>query len=139
LGRGPAAGSPLGDGGPAVAPGAVKVVGFFFGVAAGDPPAHPLGLIKAINSVIPPALPTHAGAIGAAGGNGFVVVEVGGTARLLGGDAPEAHTFVSKEHGRTSQQELAELEDRIQAPALEEQDAAAQQADSSKKDVVIPG
>jgi hypothetical protein len=139
LGRGPAAGSPLGDGGPAVAPGPVKVVGFFFGVAAGDPPTHPLGLVKAINSLVPPTLPTHAGAIGASGGDGLVVVEVGGTARLLGGDAPEAHTLVGKEHSRTSQQELAELEDRIQAPALEEQDAAAEQADGGKKDVVIPG
>jgi hypothetical protein len=34
---------------------------------------------------------------------------------------------------------LAELQDRIQAPTLEKQNATAQQANGCEEDVVIPG
>jgi hypothetical protein len=58
---------------------------------------------------------------------------------LLGGDAPQAHTLIGKENRRSSQQKLAKLQDRIQAPALEKQNATAQQANGGKEDVVVPG
>jgi hypothetical protein len=56
---------------------------------------------------------------------------------LFGRDAPEAHTLVSEEHCRSSQEELPELQDRIKPPALEKQDATAKEANGSKENVVI--
>jgi hypothetical protein len=58
---------------------------------------------------------------------------------LLRGDPTQAHTLVGKEDRGSGQQKLAELENRIEPPTLEKQDATAQQADGGKKHVVITG
>jgi hypothetical protein len=52
---------------------------------------------------------------------------------LLSGDPTEPHAFVREEHGGASQQELAELKNRIEAPSLKKEDAAAKQSNSRKK------
>jgi hypothetical protein len=58
---------------------------------------------------------------------------------LLGGNSPQAHTFVGEKDRCASEQKLAELQDGIEAPALKKQDAAAEQAHGGEKDVVIAG
>jgi hypothetical protein len=56
---------------------------------------------------------------------------------LLGGDAPEANALIGKKHRGAGQKELAELEDRIEAPTLEKKNAPAEQAHGGKENVVI--
>jgi hypothetical protein len=60
-------------------------------------------------------------------------------ARLLGGHPPQPHALVGEEDGGAGQQELAELEDRIEPPALKKENAAAEQAHGGEEDVVIAG
>jgi hypothetical protein len=137
LGSRPAAFCTLRNGYPTASSGAVEVFGFIVAFPRWDPAFKGLGFIEAIGVPIPPAAATHARPERTCG-HRFFVVEIGRSAGLLGGDAPQAHTFVGEENGRTSQQKLAELEDRIQAPTLEKQNATAQQANGGEEDVVIP-
>jgi hypothetical protein len=137
LGRGSPACSPLRNGDPTGATGAVEIVAFIVVAPRRNAPFEGLRFIEAIVLAFSPAAATHARTKGT-GWNGFFVVEVGRAARLLGGDAPQTHTFVGEEDGRSSQEELAELKNRIQAPTLEKQNATAEQANGGEKDVVIP-
>jgi hypothetical protein len=123
---------------PAAAPGAVEVFAFILAIPGGDSAFEGLRLIEAIALPFSPAPAPHAGPEGTCW-SGFFVVEIGRSARLFGGDAPQAHTFIGEENGRSSQQKLAELQDRIQAPTLEKQNATAQEANGGEEDVVIPG
>jgi hypothetical protein len=91
-----------------------------------------LGFVEAVHTFTPLPSTPHAGA-----GGGLIVVEVGGAAGLFGGDAPQAHALVGEEHRGAGQQELAELEDWIEAPTLKEQNAAAEEAHGGKKHVVV--
>jgi hypothetical protein len=116
-----------------LAPLPVEVVAGFV-VAGGNATPNWLGLIKAIDVVTEVAAAAHAGP-----GGGFVVVEVGGATGLLGGHRAQAHALIGKENGGAGKQELTELQDWIQAPALKDQDPAAQQANGRKKNVVIAG
>jgi hypothetical protein len=93
-----------------------------------------LRLVEAVGVIAPITSATHAGP-----GGRLVIVEVGGAPRLFGGHAPQAHALVGEENSGAGQQELPELQDRIETPALEEEDAAAEQADSREKHVVIAG
>jgi hypothetical protein len=138
LGRGPSAFGSLRDGHPAATPGTVEIFAIIFAVPCGDPAFEGFRLIEAIALAVSPAAAPHARPE-RTGWNGFFIVEVGRTTRLLGGDAPQAHTLVGKENGRSRQQKLAELKDGIQAPALEKQNASAEQANGCEEDVVIPG
>jgi hypothetical protein len=58
---------------------------------------------------------------------------------LLGGDAPEAHALIGKKHRGAGQEKLAELEDRIEPPALKKQDAAAEKAHGGEENVIVAG
>ena len=126
----------LRDGGAGGATGTVEVVFLPFAVAVlagADPPAQGLGIVKAVGVVAEVPSATHARS-----GTGFVVVvEVGGAAGLFRRHTPEPHALVAEEDGGGGQQELTELKDRIQAPALEKENAAAEQADGGKKHVVV--
>jgi hypothetical protein len=93
-----------------------------------------LGLIEAVNVVTPVASAAHAGLR-----YRLVVFEERGAPGLLGGDPTQANALVGEKHRGASEQKLAELKDRIQAPALEKQDAAAEQAHGGKEHVVIAG
>jgi len=68
-----------------------------------------------------------------------LIIEIGGATGLFGGHASQPHTFVGKEDGGSSEQELTELQDRIQSPTLKEKDAATQKTDRREENVVIPG
>jgi hypothetical protein len=57
---------------------------------------------------------------------------------LLRRDAPQANAFVREKHCGARQQKLAELKNRIKAPALKKQDSAAEKSDCGKENVVIP-
>ena len=57
---------------------------------------------------------------------------------MLRRDAPQANAFVREKHCGARQQELAELKNRIKAPALKKQDSTAEKSDCGKKNVVIP-
>jgi hypothetical protein len=138
LGSRPTAFCALRDRHPAAPPGAVEVFAFIIPIPCWDPAFEGFGLIEAIGVAISPGAATHAWPEGTCR-SGFFVVEIGRSACLLGGDAPQAHTLVGEENGRSSQQKLAELQDRIQAPTLEKQNATAKQANGGKEDVVIPG
>lgn len=132
-----AAGGPLGDGSAARgATGPVKIVWLFFVRAGADAAAQRLGLVETV-AVIGPAATTHARTHRF--GPGLLIIEVGGTPGLLGSHPAQAHALVGEENGGSSQQKLAELQDWIETPALEEEDAAAEQADGGKKNVVVAG
>jgi hypothetical protein len=137
LGSGPTAFGALRDRYPAAPPRAVEVFAVILTIPCWDPAFEGLRLIEAIALPFSPAAAPHAGPEGTCG-SGFFVVEIGRSARLFGGDAPQAHTFIGEENGRSSQQKLAELQDRIQAPTLEKQNATTQQANGCEEDVVIP-
>ena len=91
---------------------------------------------RSVSSSQPRDAPTSARTVGS---GGLVVVEVGGTAGLFGGHPPQADALVGEEDGGAGEQELAELQDRIETPALEEEDAAAEQADGGEEHVVVAG
>jgi hypothetical protein len=93
-----------------------------------------LGLIEAIGIVAPVAATAHPGFR-----EWLVVVEIGGAPGLFGGHTAQANALVRKKYGGASQQKLAELQDRVEAPTLEKQDAAAQQANGGEEHVVIAG
>jgi hypothetical protein len=119
------------------AAGAVEVFIVAFAVAlvpGADAPPQRLGLVETIGIVAPIAATTHAWPGGRCR---FVVVEIGRAPRLLGGNTAQTNALVSKEDRRSRQQELTKLQDRVEAPALEKEDAAAKQADGRKKHVVI--
>jgi len=103
-------------------------------IAGADAPAQGLGFIEAIRIVAPVTPTPHPGFR-----KWLVVVEVGGTPRLLGGHTTQAHAFVSEKHRGACQKELAELQDWIKPPTLEKQNAAAEQAYGGKEHVVIAG
>ena len=138
MGSGPTAFGALRDRYPAAPPRAVEVFAVILTIPCWDPAFEGLRLIEAIALPFSPAAAPHARPEGTCG-SGFFVVEIGRSARLFGGDAPQAHTFIGEENGRSSQQKLAELQDRIQAPTLEKQNATAQEANGGEEDVVIPG
>jgi hypothetical protein len=104
-------------------------------LAGANPAAQRFRFVEAVEVIAPGVAAADAGA----DGRPLVVIEEGGAAGLLGGDPPQAHAFVSKENGGAGEQKLAELQDRIEAPALEKQDAAAEQADRGEKHVVVAG
>jgi hypothetical protein len=52
-------------------------------------------------------------------------------------DAAETNALVSEEDRRSGQKKLTKLENRIQAPALKEQNPAAEQSDRGEEDVII--
>jgi hypothetical protein len=132
-----AAGGPLGDSGAARGPtGPVKVVWLLLVRAGADAAAQRLGLVEAV-AVISPAATTHAWTHRF--WPGLLIVEIGGTPGLLGGHPPQPHALIGEENGGTSQQKLAELQDWIETPALEKEDAAAEQADGGKENVVVAG
>jgi hypothetical protein len=137
LGGRPSAFGALRDRHPAAPPGAVEVFAFILAIPCWDPAFEGLGFIEAIALPFSPAAAPHAWPEGTCW-SGFFVVEIGRSARLLGGDAPQAHTFIGEENGRSSQQKLAELQDRIQPPTLEKQNATTEEANGGKEDVVIP-
>jgi hypothetical protein len=87
LGSGPTAFGALGDRHPAAAPGAVEVFAFILTIPGWYPAFEGLGLIEAIAFPFSPGAPPHAGPEGTSW-NGFFVVEIGRSTRLLGGDAP---------------------------------------------------
>jgi hypothetical protein len=70
---------------------------------------------------------------------GLFIVKEAGAARLFRRDAPQPDAFVGKENGGARQKELAELKNRVESPALEKQNSAAEQAYGGKKNVVVPG
>jgi len=72
-------------------------------------------------------------------GGRLLILKVRGAAGLLGGDAPEAHALIGKKHCGAGQEKLAELEDRIEPPALKKQDAATQKADGGEENIVVTG
>tara|TARA_B100000405_G_scaffold165624_1_gene115756 strand:- start:194 stop:796 length:603 start_codon:yes stop_codon:yes gene_type:complete len=138
--RGATAGGFFRNGGTAGAPWTVELL---FGsivrvvVTTGETTPHRLRFIKTVVAAIIPTAAKSAGAI-AAGRSGFVI-EIGGAPCLLGGDAAKPNAFVGEEHGCSCQQELPELKNRVETPALEEEDAAAKQPDGCEEHVVVPG
>jgi hypothetical protein len=137
---GTATGCFLRDGSSAGATRTVKVLfgpllSFLFTTA--ETTAKRLRLIETVVIVIP-ATPETAGARATADRSWFIL-EIGRTPGLFRRDAAQSHALVGEEHRGACQQELTELEDRIQPPALEKQNAAAQQTDRREKDVVIAG
>ena len=114
------------DGGPA---GPTRSIEVFFGallplfVSTAEAAAQRLRLVETLVVVIP-TTPQSTGGGSAANGSRFIL-EIGGTPRLLCSDAAKTHALVGEEHRGACQQELTELQDRIQPPALEEQNAAA--------------
>jgi hypothetical protein len=100
-----------------------------------DAAAQGLGLIKSIVVRSPLVAATAHARFGA----GLLVVEVGRAACLLRGHPPQTNTFVGEEHRGAGQQELAELQDWIESPALKKEDAAAEEADGGEENVVVPG
>ena len=58
---------------------------------------------------------------------------------MLRGDPTQPHAFVGEKDRGASEEKLAELENRVEAPALKKEDAAAEQAHGGEEDVVIPG
>ena len=132
-----AAGGLLGNRCSAVAPRSVEVFfSSFFGIliAAAEAPAERLRFIKAFVGLVPPTAQPP----GRAAWWRWLIIEVRRTPGLFRGDAAEAHTFVGKEHGCSRQQELPELEDRVESPTLEEQNPSTEKADRRKENVVIP-
>ena len=57
---------------------------------------------------------------------------------MLRRDAPQTNAFVREKHCGAGQQKLAELKNRIKAPALREQNSSAEESDFGKKNVVVP-
>ena len=110
----------------------ISLFAFILAIPCWDPAFEGLGFIEAIALPFSPAAAPHAWPEGTCW-SGFFVVEIGRSARLLGGDAPQAHTFIGEENGRSSQQKLAELQDRIQPPTLEKQNASTEQADGGEE------
>jgi hypothetical protein len=53
-------------------------------------------------------------------------------------DAPQTNAFVREKHCGAGQQKLAELKNRIKAPALKKQNSSAEKSDCGKENVVIP-
>ena len=92
-----------------------------------------LGFIEAVVAVV---VATHA--------SGWspgcrLVIEVSGATGLLCGNATQANALVGEEHRCARQQELPELENGIESPALKEQDPATQKTDGSEENVVVAG
>jgi hypothetical protein len=104
-------------------------------LARANPAPQRLWFVEAVKVVAPGIAATDAGS----DRRTVVVINEGGAAGLLGGDSPQAHAFVGKENGGAGQQKLAELQDRIETPALEKEDPAAEQAYRRKKHVIVPG
>jgi hypothetical protein len=131
-----AGGGPLGDGCSGWTTGAVEVVFFTLAVAVvagANPTPKRLGIVETIGLITEIATTTHAGP-----GRGFlVVVEVGRAAGLLRRHATQPNALVAEEDGGSGQQELTELEDRIKAPALKKENAAAEKPNGGKKHVVV--
>ena len=137
-----AAGGSFRDGGPTAGTGCPVKIFLIWRIAfaaGGDAAPKRLGLIKAICRGLPPGAATHSGPVGAWFRHWFVVVEVGRPASLLRGYPSQAHTFVGEKDRGAGEQKLTKLQDWIEAPTLKKQDAAAEQANRSEKDVVIAG
>ena len=66
------------------------------------------------------------------------IVEIGGASCLLRRDTPQANAFVREKYCGAGQQKLAELKNRIKAPALKKEDSSAKKSDCGKENVVIP-
>ena len=92
-----------------------------------------LGFIEAVVAVV---VATHASSWSPCW---RLVIEVCGATGLLCRNTSQANALVGKEHCCARQQELSELKDGIESPALEEQDAAAQKTDGSEENVVVAG
>jgi hypothetical protein len=82
-------------------------------------------------------LPSTVQATRRASGRNGLLVEVGRASRLFGRHAPQPHAFVGEKHRGAGEKKLTELQDRVEAPALKEKNAAAEKADGSEKHVVI--
>ena len=106
------------------------------GIASAEAALDRLWFVKAVVVL----LPTAAEASGArfSPWRCRFIVEIGGASCLLRRDAPQANAFVREKHCGAGQQKLAELKNRIKAPALKEQNSSAEKSDCGKKNVVIP-
>ena len=94
-----------------------------------------LGFIKAVVGGIPSPIQAARRPTGWS----RLIIEIGRAAGLLSRNTPQPHAFVSEENGGAGEQELSELEDRIEAPALKKENAPAKEADRCEENVVIAG
>lgn len=106
------------------------------GIASAEATLDCLRFVKAVVILIP----TAAEASGArlSPWRCWFIVEVGGASCLLRRDAPQTNAFVREKHCGAGQQKLAELKNRIKAPALKKQNSSAEKSDCGKENVVIP-